>query len=138
MTVLRSAETFGEFRLTAEAISEESSEAGEAAERGWLTSWGDLADEYLESSWNLRDLVDLFGRGYRPEGDGSTLPRWLTFEASSDDVLGPSDGWSFLSELLCGEEAIGGSISVHRPGWVSDASWLRVCRLLGWRPYRKG
>lgn len=137
MTVLRSAETFGEFRLTAEAISEESCAAGDAAERGWLTSWGDLADEYLESSWNLRDLVDLFGRAYRPEGDGGTVPDWLTFEASCDDMISPSGGWGFLSELLCGEEAIGGSISVHRPGWVTDASWLRVCRLLGWRPYRR-
>lgn len=136
MTVLRSAEPWGSFRLTAEAISAESCEAGDAAERGWLTCWGDLADEYFDSSWDLRELADLLGRGYRPEGDGSAIPSWLTFEATSDDVLSPCEGWAFLSELTCGEEAAGGSISVHRPGWISDGSWLRVCRLLGWRPYR--
>jgi hypothetical protein len=133
MTILRSTEPFGSFRLTAEAISAESCEVGDAAERGWLTSYGELADDYFESSWDLRDLADMFGRGYRPEGDGAAVPRWLTFEASSDDVFGPCDGWSFLSELACGEEAIGGSISVHRPDWISDGSWLRVCRLLGWK-----
>ena len=133
MTVIRSAETWGTFRLTAEAVTVESCEAGDAAERGWLTRWGDLADEYFDSCWDLRDVVDMFGRGYRPEGDGARVPRWLTFEASSDDVLMPADGWSFLSELICGEEAIGGSICVHQPGWMTEASWVRFCRLLGWR-----
>ena len=133
MAIVRSAESWGEFRVTAEAVSAESCECGDVAERGWLNRWGDLCDEYFESSWDLRDLVDLLGRGYRPEGDGAAVPRWLIFEASSDDVMSPCEGWAFLSELACGEEAIGGSLSVHRPSWVSDASWVRVCRLLGWR-----
>lgn len=136
MTILRTVEEFGRFRLTAEAITAESCEAGDAAERGWLTSWGCLSDEYGDSCWDLRDLADLLGRGYRPEGDGAAVPRWLTFEASSDDVISPCDGWSFLEDLEGDEEAIGGSISVHRPDWISDGSWLRVCRLLGWRPCR--
>jgi hypothetical protein len=136
MTVLRSAEAFGRFRLTAEAVSAESCECGDVAERGWLTSWGCLSDEYFDSCWDVRDLADLLGEGYRPEGDGGQLPERLTFDASSDDLLWPGDGWSFLSELDCGEEAIGGSITVHRPGWITDGSWGRVCRLLGWRPLR--
>jgi hypothetical protein len=136
MTVLRSAEAWGQFRLTAEAVSAEGCECGDVAERGWLTSWGCLADEYFDSCWDVRDVFDLLGRGYRPEGDGAVVPGWLTFEASSDDVLWPADGWRFLCDLDCGEEAIGGSITVHRPGWISDGSWLRFCRLLGWRARR--
>ena len=136
MTVLRSTEAYGCFRLTAEAVSEESCECGDVAERGWLTSFGQLSDEYFDSSWDVRDLADLLGRGYRPEGDGGDVPRWLTFEASSDDLLWPGDGWSFLSELDCGEEVIGGSITVHRPDWITDGSWCRICRLLGWQPRR--
>lgn len=141
MTILRTAEAYGRFQLTAEVITAESCEAGDAAERGWLTGWGTFADEYFESCWDLRDLADLLGRGYRPEGDGSSLPRWLTFEASSDDLLCPSEGWRFLADEYGpdrDEQVIGGSISVHRPGWVSDGSWSRICRLLGWRPYRFG
>ncbi len=139
MTILRSTEEFGRFRLTADVITAESCEAGDAAERGWLTSWGCLSDEYADSCWDLRDLADLFGNYYRPEGDGSTLPRWLTFEASNDDLISPCDGWRFLADEYGpegDEEAIGGTISVHRPDWITDGSWARVCRLLGWRPYR--
>ena len=138
MTILRSTEPYGRFRLTAELVTAESCEAGDAAERGYLTSWGSLSDEYSDSCWDLRDLADQFGCYYRPEGDGAALPRWISFEASQEDVLQPVNGWAFLSESLEGEEPIGGSISVHRPDWITDGSWARVCRLLGWRPYRRG
>ncbi len=135
-TTIRTAEEFGRFRLTAELFTAEASEDGDAAERGWLTSYGDIADEYFDSSWDLRDIADLLGAGYRPESSGGDVPSWLTFEATSDDLLWPGDGWAFLSESRDGDEPIGGSITVHRPGWISDGSWLRFCRLLGWRPYR--
>jgi hypothetical protein len=95
--------------------------------------FGQFRDEPWEGEWDLQEIVEQFGRGYRPEGDGSGVPRWLSFEASCDDLVSPCDGWSFLGEEIDGEEVIGGGLSVHRPDWITDGSWLRVCRLLGWR-----
>jgi hypothetical protein len=31
---------------------------------------------------------------------------------------------------------LGVTAAVHRPDWITDSSWIRVCRLLGWREPR--
>lgn len=132
MTVIRSAENFGTFRCTAELVTAESCEAGDVAERGYVDCWGQLWDDYSDSSWDLRDLLDTL-QGRSACGDGSNLPSWVTFDSSTDDLCCPQEGWRFL---LQDSDAIHGQISVHRPAWISDASWLRVLALLGWRPRR--
>jgi hypothetical protein len=136
MTKIGTVEAPGFFRVTGEVVTAESCEAGDAAQRGYVDSIGFMDEEPCE--WELRDVVDQFGGGvYRPEGDGADVPRWLTFDASQDDLLGCHGGWGFLEDPMAdGAEVIGGSLSVHRPDWITDGSWLRVCRLLGWRPYR--
>lgn len=91
MTILRTTEPRGTFRVTYETMTAESAEQGDCADRGWLAWNGSPADEYFDSVWDLRDLTDKLAGCYA-EGDGDRLPRWIT-----------------------------------------DASWIRVCRLLGWR-----
>lgn len=127
MTVIRSTEPRGTFRVTYEAITEESAEHGDAAERGWLAWNGCPVDEYFDSVWDFRDLTDRFA-GCSTYGDGSAVPRWVTVTPGTDFYLDP--WWRDLA----GPEAIAADCSVHRPDWITDASWLRVCRMLGWRP----
>ena len=86
MTILRSTEPYGTFRVTYVTVTEESAEQGDFAESGWL-SLDPQSDFWLSPFW--RDLA--------------------------------------------GQDALGVTAAVHRPDWITDASWLRVCRLLGWR-----
>ena len=117
----------GTFRVTYETITEESAEQGDAAERGWLDSWGAPVDEPESSEWDLRDLVNRFACNAETYGDGDRIPRWVTVSPGSDFWL---DSWW---RDLAGEDAIAADCSIHRPEWITDASWLRVCRMLGWR-----
>jgi len=119
VTIIRTAEKFGYFRLTAETVSEESCQDGDISTRA---TW---EDDYVFSEWDFRDIYDRF-RGHRWEGDGSNLPRWITF---SKDDLATMDTFSMA---LMSPEDISISYSVHRPGWITDASWRRVCVALGW------
>ena len=127
MTILRSTEPQGTFRVTFEVFTDESVADGDAAQRGWLDSSGCPVDEYHESVWTFRELLEHLG-GHRPEGDGDRVPCWVTVDPGSDFWLS-----SFWRDLA-GEDALGAQASVHRPDWITDASWLRVCRALGWRP----
>lgn len=126
MTILRPTEPRGTFRVTYETVTAESAEQGDCAARGWLSWNGSHADDYSDSVWDLRDLTDKLAGGYA-EGDGDRLPRWITVDPGADFWLSP-----FWRDLA-GEDALGVTASVHRPDWITDASWLRVCRLLGWR-----
>jgi len=94
---------FHGFCCTYEVITAGSCEQGEALDHGYLDRYGEAVDEAYDSHWDLQDLSRL--SGYRFEGDGAKVPRWLTCEAG---------------------------ISIHRPDWCTDASWLRVLKLLGW------
>jgi len=125
MTIIRTAEAFGTFRVTYETVTQESAEHGDADQRGWLDWRGCRCDEYWESEWDLRDLSERLSGCYA-EGDGASVPRWITLDPQSDFWLSP-----FWRDLA-GEDALGVTASVHRPGWITDASWLRVCRMLGW------
>lgn len=126
MTIIRTTESRGTFRVTYETVTAESAEQGDCADRGWLDWLGHPVDQYSDSEWDLRDLNDNL-TGCYAEGDGGRVPRWITLDPGSDFWLSP-----FWRDLA-GEDALGVTASVHRPDWITDASWIRVCRLLGWR-----
>ena len=126
MTVLRTAEPFGHFRVTYDVITEESAQQGDTAENGWLDWRGYPVDAYDQSCWDLRDLLENL-QGYRAEGTGEAVPRWICIDSESDFFL------SAFWRRFAGDDAIGASVHVHRPDWITNASWLRVCRILGWR-----
>jgi hypothetical protein len=126
VTILRSTEPYGTFRVTYETVTEESAECGDFAESGWLDWLGNPVDSYSDSAWDLRDLSDRLA-GCRAEGDGAKVPRWITLDPESDFWLSP-----FWRDLA-GEDALGVTAAVHRPDWITDSSWIRVCRMLGWR-----
>ncbi|NBS69027.1 hypothetical protein EBT31_08950 [bacterium] len=117
----------GIFRVTFETITAESAELGDAAERGWLDFWGAPVDEPESSEWDLRDLLNRFAGYPETYGDGDRIPRWITVSPGSDFWL---DSWW---RDLAGADALAVDCSVHRPDWITDASWIRVCRMLGWR-----
>lgn len=115
------------FPVTAEVVTAESAECGDAAERGYCDHWGNWCDE--PDCWDLRHLLDDLPCGYA-EGDGGRVPSWITIDPGCDYWL-----CSICQELISTVEgdALGVTFSVHRPDEITDASWLRVCRLLGWR-----
>lgn len=121
------------FQATYEVITEASCEQGDAEERGWLDWLGDAVDHPWESHWDLQDLKRL--QGYRWEGDGASVPGWVTADADMGDLMSRARPWGFLADAdaACDSEIIGGSITIHRPDWITDASWLRVLRMLGWK-----
>ena len=129
MTILRTTEPRGTFRVTYETVTAESAEQGDYAESGWLDWLGSPVDSYADSEWDLRDLMGSLA-GHYAEGDGDTVPRWITLDPQSDFWL--TSFW----RNIAGEDALSVTASVHRPDWITDASWLRVCRLLGWRSGR--
>ncbi len=118
------------FRATYESITAESCAMGDAEEHGWLDWLGDAVDQPSDSHWDLQDLTRLVG--YYFEGDGDRLPRWVTCQADLSDLIHHARPWGFLADCEGDSEVIGGSISIHRPDWITDASWLRVLRILGW------
>jgi hypothetical protein len=125
MALIRSTEPRGTFRVTYETVTAESAEQGDCADRGWLDWSGSPVDQYFDSVWDVRDLTEKLAGCYA-EGDGDRLPRWITVDPGTDFWLSP-----FWRDLA-GEDALGVTASVHRPDWITDASWLRVCRMLGW------
>ena len=127
MTVIGITEPRGSFRVTFETITEESAEIGDAADRGYVDSWGAPVDEPESSEWDLRDLAGRFAGCAETVGDGAPVPRWITVTPGSDFWL---DCWW---RDLAGGDAIAVDCSIHRPDWITDASWIRVCRMLGWR-----
>ena len=126
MTILRTTEPRGTFRVTYSTVTEESAEQGDYADHGWLDWSGCPVDSYAESVWDLRDLTDKLA-GHYAEGDGAKVPHWVTIDPESDFWL--SSFWRNIG----GDDAVSVTASVHRPDWITDGSWLRVCRLLGWR-----
>ena len=120
------------FPVTAEVITAESCEQGDAEQRGYIDWTGCWCDD--PDLWDLRKLADTLPSGY-VEGSGGPVPDWITIEPGSGWWLDP-----FCRDLADGlPDALAVSFSVHRPApWrgqpdISDASWLRVIRALGWR-----
>jgi len=115
------------FPVTAEVITAESCEQGDAAKRGYCDYYGSWSDE--PDCWDLHHLLEALPSG-RWEGDGAPIPRWITLEPDSYAWL--SSIWEALASTVEGDVLAVG-FSVHRPRDITDSSWLRVCRMLGWR-----
>lgn len=124
---------FHGFRCTYEVVTVGGLIAGEASDLGYLDWRGNPVDEARDSHWDLQDLARL--SGYRLEGSGGPVPSWVTCEALNDDLIKPQGVWAFLetAQQCAGDDEVwGGAVSIHRPDWITDASWLRVLRALGW------
>jgi hypothetical protein len=128
MTIIRQTEPQGFFAVTYSIYSEESVESGDVAAQGYCdTSGCDVERE--DWSWALADLLQF--KGYRFEGDGARIPSWISCDASMTDLFGQPSG--FWRDLLEDESDVcSAEVSIHRPDWITNASWIRVCRLLGW------
>jgi hypothetical protein len=120
-----------ELYCTADVITAESAEHGDAAERGYVDCLGRLWDDSDQASWDLREVLAQM-EGRRPEGSGGCCPDWLSFESLSDDHLIRPDSWTAWRHMGK-DDVIGMTVSVHRPRDITDSSWLRICRMLGWR-----
>ena len=137
MTVTRYADCACCFPVTADVITAESAEAGDAEICGYIDSLGRWDDHWErfgtypdDCGWQLSALIeDLSGRVW--EGDGSKLPRWITTESTSDDLMTRRGDWSVWEPLASVDGSLGMTVSIHRPGWITDASWRRVLRLIG-------
>ena len=91
------------FQATFELMTAESCEQGDAADRGWLDWRGDKVDDACHSHWDLQDLLEL--KGHRFEGDGSSVPSWITCDADLSLVIDCSQPWRFLACLLYTSDA---------------------------------
>jgi hypothetical protein len=90
VTILRSTEPKGTFRVTYETITAESAECGDYAECGWLSWLGTPEDDYAQSVWDLRDLTDKLAGCYA-EGTGETVPggsAWTPAQTSGSARFG--------------------------------------------------
>lgn len=122
MTIIRQSEAYGYFRLTADVFNHT-----EEVESGYISTLATWEDDYAQSEWDIRSIKDRFS-GFYVEGDGASVPRWITF-----NIENPAINSSFIMGLTNFECPDTACVSVHRPGWITDHSWLRVCRILGWK-----
>ncbi|ASD51892.1 hypothetical protein JT318_gp07 [Pseudomonas phage PspYZU01] len=92
---------------TYEIVTEESAQAGEAAEQGY--NWQDAPHGFRETVELIRD------GGYIHPSDSHGVPRWLTTEADTDRETGDSE-----------------TLSLH-PGQDarSQRYWEKACRAAG-------
>ena len=120
-----------EFFLTIDIMTEESCQSGETDRSGYVDCLGRLWDDSDQAPWDLREVIAQT-KGRRSEGSGGMLPDWVTFDSVSDDHLVSADSWS-VWRFMGVPDTVSVSVSVHRPRNLSDASWARVLRLLGWQ-----
>jgi hypothetical protein len=118
-------ETFGTFRVTAGTIAADAD--GDFNRQGYISSFATWEDDDVYSDWQFRDLIDIF-RGVRFEGDGANVPRWVTSDCNDSVLPDPFDS------CLMGDDDVAIVYSIHRPDWITDSSWLRVLKCLGWKP----
>ena len=137
MTTTRYADCACCFPVTAEVVTVESAEAGDAEIRGYIDSLGRWDDHFErfgtypdECGWQLSTLIEELSHR-RWEGDGASLPRWITTDSLNDDFLTRKDDWTVWEPLASVDNALYMTVSIHRPDWITDASWRRVLRLLG-------
>ena len=115
------------FNLTAELVTKDSCENGDAEKRGFLDESGQLTEERCDSNFTLKDLC---GEGlqclyWEDCGD------WITTTCEASYWLASTENiWSFMDDASVDSEVLSGSISVHRPEDITDASWDRVVKHL--------
>ena len=131
MTIIRIAEPQGHFRVTFDSISALSAECGSVQSCGWLDWQGNPVDDYVDSCWDFQDLRDHLS-GCHPEGDGGSIPSFASFDPGMDWWL--DSFWNGIRDHASDpDDLLGVTAYVHRPSWITDSSWLRVLRFLGWR-----
>ena len=139
MTMTRYGDCACCFPVTADVITVESAEAGDSEISGYIDSLGRWDDHFErfgtypdDCGWQLSTLIeDLSGRRWEPNCWPCDLPDWITTESLNDDLLTRKGDWSVWEPLCSVDDALSMNVSVHRPGWITDASWRRVLRLLG-------
>ena len=139
MTITRYTDCARCFPVIAEVITAESAEAGDAEVRGYIDSLGRWDDHWErfgtypdDCGWQLSTLIeDLSGRVWEGNVYPCDLPDWISTESTSDDFLTREGDWSVWEPLASVDGALAMNVSVHRPDWITDASWRRVLRLIG-------
>jgi hypothetical protein len=120
-----------EFFLTIGIMTVASCQSGETDRSGYVDCLGRVWDTSDQAPWDLSEVIAQC-KGRIPEGSGGMLPDWITFESLSDDWLIPADSWS-VWRFMGMPETVAVTVAVHRPRELTDASWGRVLRLLGWQ-----
>ena len=141
MTITKYADCACCFPVSAEVFTAESAEHGDAEQRGFIDSLGRWDDHFErfgtypdDCGWQLSTLIeDLNHRRWEADCSPCDLPRWISTDSQSDDLLTRKGDWTVWEPLASVDGAISMTVTVHRPDWITDASWRRVCRLLGWR-----
>ena len=140
MTITKYADCACCFPVSAAVITAESAEQGDAEQRGYIDSLGRWEDYFErhgtvadEDGWQLSTLLeDLSHRRWEADCYPCDLPQWLTTVSENDDLLTRKGDWTVWEPLASVDGAIAMIVTIHRPDWITDASWRRVCRLLGW------
>ena len=116
------------FNLTAELVTEDSCLHGDAEKRGFLDESGQLTSKKDNYTFSLRELCEEGLHYFYWERSSDT---WITCYYNASDMFSePENIWSFMADDSVDSDVLSGSISVHRPENISDASWERVVKHL--------
>ena len=116
------------FNLTAELVTKNSCENGDAEKRGFLDDSGQLTEERCDSNFTLKDLC---GEGLHYLYWERSSDTWITCYYNASEMFSkPENIWSFMDDDSVDSDVLSGSISVHRPANISNASWERVIKHL--------
>ena len=116
------------FNLTAELVTEDSCLHGDAEKRGFLDESGQLTSKKDNYTFSLRELCEEGLHYFYWERSSDT---WITCYYNASDMFSePENIWSFMADDSVDSDVLSGSISVHRPDDITDASWERVVKHL--------
>ena len=116
------------FNLTAELVTEDSCLHGDAEKRGFLDESGQLTSKKANYTFSLRELCEEGLHYFYWERSSDT---WITCYYNASDMFSePENIWSFMADDSVDSDVLSGSISVHRPENITDASWERVVKHL--------
>ena len=116
------------FNLTAELVTEDSCVHGDAEKKGFLDESGQLTNKKDNYTFSLRDLCKEGLHYLYWERSSDT---WITTTYNASDMFSkPKNIWSFMADDSVNSDVLSGSISVHRPDNITDASWERVVKHL--------
>ena len=116
------------FNLTAELVTEDSCVHGDAEKKGFLDESGQLTNKKDNYTFSLRELCKEGLHYLYWERSSDT---WITCYYNASDMFSePENIWSFMADDSVDSDVLSGSISVHRPDNITDASWERVVKHL--------